>query len=41
LYIFPAFGAAKTIEMGYDLTELQSKKLSNVHCYVLWITAKM
>jgi len=31
------FGSVKIIKIGLDLTELQS----NVHCYVLWIKAKM
>ena len=35
--LFSGFGSAKIIEIGYDLTELQS----NVHCYVLGATAKM
>jgi len=34
---FTGFVTAKIIEIGWDLTELQS----NVHCYILWITAKM
>ena len=34
---FSGFGTAKVIEIGKDLTELQS----NVHYYILAITAKM
>jgi len=35
--LFSGFGTAKIIDIREDLTELQS----NVHCYVLWIMAKM
>jgi len=34
---FSCFGSTKIIEIGYDLTDLQS----HVHSYVLGTTAKM